>query len=277
MNDVNHLCKNCGAHFTGRFCNACGEKVYKEHDRSMLKLFHEAFHFITHFEGTFLNSLKALVISPGKISLDYCNGIRKKYFKPLSFFLLLVILYLLFPLFEGLNMKLYYHTHHNLYGTYASQKVTALMEARGISFTEVENIFSQKGEKTSKLLLFIIIPFMALISWLLAFKKRKFYFDNFIFSAETTSFFILWGFLIFPFILFFTTYITGIELIKSEWQTGLVIVIAQIIYTAIAARRFFFFKRWYSILYACLFITVLFMFLETFYKFILFFIAFSML
>ncbi|MBL0120089.1 MAG: DUF3667 domain-containing protein [Saprospiraceae bacterium] len=28
---------------------------------------------------------KSYFISPGKLSQDYCNGLRKPYFKPLSF------------------------------------------------------------------------------------------------------------------------------------------------------------------------------------------------
>ena len=62
--------------------------------------------------GTFFNTLKKIFTKPGQLSVDYCNGKRKTYFKPLSLFLLLVVVYLLFPVFEGLNMKLYYHTHH---------------------------------------------------------------------------------------------------------------------------------------------------------------------
>ena len=272
----NQLCKNCGQQFTGKFCNNCGEKLYKDNDRSLPKLFHEAFHFLTHFEGTFLTSLKTIITAPGKISLDYCNGIRKKYFKPLSFFLLLIILYLLFPFFEGLNMKLHFYTQKDYYGANAAKKVAELMQARGISFAELEKIFQQKGEKISKFLLFIIIPFMAMFTWLLAFKKRKFYFDHFIFSTEMASFFILWGFLLFPFLIFITRWLTEVMIIRAEWQTGVVVVSAQIIFTAIASRRFFSFKRWYSILFASLYIIALFVFMKFIYKFILFNIAIRM-
>ena len=76
-------CKNCGNRFTGKYCNVCGEKVYTEKDKSIKYIIEEGFHFLTHFEGTFLKSLKAIITRPGTLSLDYCNGIRKKYFKPL--------------------------------------------------------------------------------------------------------------------------------------------------------------------------------------------------
>ncbi|MEJ7625555.1 MAG: DUF3667 domain-containing protein [Ferruginibacter sp.] len=102
----NNTCKNCGFNFTGYYCNRCGEKVYTEVDKSLTHLIQGTFHFITHLEGTFLNALKTFLTQPGKFSFDYCRGIRKKYYKPVSFFMMLVILYLIFPRFQGLNMKL---------------------------------------------------------------------------------------------------------------------------------------------------------------------------
>ena len=28
-----HVCKNCGNHFQGKYCNLCGEKVYSEKEK----------------------------------------------------------------------------------------------------------------------------------------------------------------------------------------------------------------------------------------------------
>src|SRR4051812_49053712 len=99
---TDHTCKNCGNRFNGKFCNQCGEKVYTDKDRSVLHFVEEGFHFLTHFDGNFITTLKAIFIRPGQLSQDYSIGIRKKYFKPLSLFLILVVLYLLFPMFRGL-------------------------------------------------------------------------------------------------------------------------------------------------------------------------------
>lgn len=268
-------CKNCGNHFTGKYCNNCGEKVYTAKDRSVKHIVSEGLHFITHFDGTLLTTLKTMFTRPGQYSLDYCNGIRKKYFKPLSFFLLLVILYLLFPVFEGLNMKLYFHQTHDLYGKFASPKVAAIMEHKQISYEVLADKFHHTGEKVSKFLLFIIIPFLALFSWGIAFRKRRLYYDNFIFSMEISSFFILWGFLVLPLITSLYHLITRHYLFSGEAGSGISIITGFIIYLVIAARRFFHFRWWYSILYSLLFSVVLIAFLEYIYKFILFVITIS--
>src|SRR2546423_13621943 len=145
MQTTTNTCKNCGNTFTGKYCNNCGEKVYTEEDRSVIHFFDEGLHFITHFEGNFFITLKTIFTKPGNLSLDYCDGIRKKYFKPLSFFLLLVVLYLLFPVFEGLNMKVYYHVHNDLYGPYALKKVKEIMENKNWTEPQLEQIFHQKA------------------------------------------------------------------------------------------------------------------------------------
>ncbi len=268
-------CKNCGNNFQGKYCNNCGEKVYSQKDRSVIHILSEGMHFITHLEGTLFNTIRVIFTKPGKLSEDYCNGVRKKYFKPISFFLLLVILYLLFPVFEGLNMKLKYHQAHGIYGKYAKAMVDRILLDRHLSEQQLEDLFHHAGEKASKFLLFIIIPTVALTSWITGFNERKYYFDHFIFCTEMSSLFLLWGFLIFPFLLIFLMWIIpGIYI--TENVTAVIIFIPFIVYAALAAKRFFKFKSWYSILYAVLFSISLILFIEFFYKPILFAIAIRM-
>lgn len=82
MADQVRTCKSCGHDFEGHYCNRCGEKLFHEKDKHIGHLFEEQFHFITHFEGSFFNTIKTVLARPGQLTLDYCNGIRKKYFKP---------------------------------------------------------------------------------------------------------------------------------------------------------------------------------------------------
>jgi Protein of unknown function (DUF3667) len=267
------VCKNCGSLFSGKFCNNCGEKVYADKDRSVSHLLSEGFHFITHFEGSFFNTLVALFTKPGKFSLDYCDGVRKKYFKPMAFFLLVVVLYLLFPSFDGLNATAYNHLRHELYGNYAKQKAFKIIQERHLSDAEFGEAFSHASEKISKFLLFLIVPVMALFSWLISFKKRKFFYDNFVFSIEANSFFLIWGFLIFPLLFRLFDKIVPVP----DDTSGLTILIVDlsmlIFFLVFAAKRFFQFKWWYSIFYSLLFTFILSIFIQYIYKFILFFIT----
>lgn len=272
MKQAEVVCKNCGNIFNGKYCNNCGEKIYHEQDKNIWHLLGEAFHFTTHFEGTFFNTLKAVLIKPGSLSLDYCNGIRKKYFKPISFFLLLVVIYLLFPVFEGLNQRLYYYAHNNLYGSYAMQKSMDVMHSKHLSEIQLSELFQHKAEKVSKFLLFIIIPIMAFITWLPHFKRRLF-FDHFIFNIEESSFVILWGFLLLPLLVLLLRIIGFSADLFSEDIIGFCILIVFIAHVSFAAKRFFYFKWYYSILFALAYAFMLGLVIQYLYKFILFIIT----
>jgi len=269
-----HTCKNCGNHFEGKFCNACGEKIYSEKDKSIKKLFEEFFHFIFHFEGSLFVTIKTIFSAPGKLSLDYCNGQRKKYFKPLSFFLLLVVVYLIFPVFEGLNQQLHYYTTNDVYGNFVREKINHKMIHTGMSFTDLENTFHQKSLKVSKFLLIILIPCSALWFWLLGFKKRKYFFDHMVFAAEVNSFFLFWGFLILPLLLtlFQKIYhaIAGSYLLLTDDILGVISGIVVCCFAATGAYRFYQFKKWQAILFGIAFWVINFITVQLIYKFILF-------
>ncbi len=276
--DTINTCKNCGNKFTGRFCNICGEKVYSRKDKKVWNLISEVTHFITHFEGTIFNTLRLLFTEPGKLSEDYCNGLRKKYFKPVSFFLLLVVIYLLFPVFEGLNQKLYYHMSNPGYGNFATEKIHNLEKISGLNFDQISVKFQAKGEKVSKFLLFLLLPVSALFLKLFLFSKNRLFFDHFIFATEINIIFLLWGFLLFPLILvvieFFYKLFFGSYLSVTDSMTGILMYLAVSTYTAIAAKRFYSLKLWQAILLSFEFLVCYFIFIMVVYKFILFMLVF---
>ena len=269
VTDVAATCRSCGTAVNGNFCAECGEKRFSKNDKSLLHLLDEMFHFFTHFEGKFFTTLKTMFRFPGKASRDYVSGMRKKYYKPVSFYLLLVIAYLVFPMFEGLNMRLPYHYGSKYYGDYAVQVAASVKERTGYSEEQLTEAFHQKGEKTSKFLLLIVIPIMAAASYLMAFKKTSYFYDHFIFASEVSSFYLLFGYLIMP-LLLYAVYATGWKPFKSEEPVAAIMYGITALYVAIASGRFFGFPRWARIAYAVAFTLFLAIFISHVYKFILF-------
>src|SRR5688572_11373495 len=275
MATLQQTCKSCGNVFSGKFCNHCGEKIYSDHDKSFGHILEEGFHFITHFEGTFLVTLKTILFHPGKLSEDYTFGIRKKYFKPLSFFLLLVVLYLLFPMLRGLNMNLNDHLGNFWYGKFATEKIEAIAAAHNWSPEKVTEKFEAVSGKVSKFLLFIIIPLMAGFCWLVIRKKQKVLFDHFIFATEMASFFLLWGFLIMPLFLYPLIRLSEALgwgfIFEGETLTVIFLVAPFIVYVAKAARRFYEFPKGRAILFSLAYSAVLLLFVLSVYKILLFY------
>ncbi len=197
------ICKNCGHSFEGKFCNQCGEKVFVEADKKISKLFGEAFHFLTHLEGTFFTTIKTLFTRPGKVSKDICSGIRKKYFKPLSLFLLIVILYLLFPRFEGLNMKLSTYANKDYgYTWLANPIIENKMNSLQIPFEELMKRYAEKSAKISKIALLLFIPICALLFSLLFFKRKNHFSIILFYQQRSTVYMFFFIFFFFPFVPF---------------------------------------------------------------------------
>jgi hypothetical protein len=273
-------CKNCGNSFFGKYCNQCGEKVYTDHDRSMVHVAEEGVHFLTHFEGSFFRTLKTIFTRPGQLSLDYCRGVRKPYFKPLSFFLLLVVLYLLFPAFQGLNQKLYYHVRSNYYGEFAMKRMLDLARTKGLSDAQLGELFHARAEKLSKFLLVLLIPLHALVLWALTAKRRPNFFDQFILSTEINSFLLLGIFLIFSILLrslLFLLSWMGYPVDIPDEALGIASNLIMAIFLTAAFRRFYGFKTPAAIGRTLLYLLGSYVMINIVYKFLLFFITWLMI
>ena len=89
-----HTCLNCGHEFNGKFCPECGQRAHIQR-LTAKALIDEIVHFFTHIEHTFLRTSVAFIVKPGVTSLDYVNGKRKKFQKPVSYFLIWAGFYIL--------------------------------------------------------------------------------------------------------------------------------------------------------------------------------------
>ncbi|MBK8686474.1 MAG: DUF3667 domain-containing protein [Bacteroidetes bacterium] len=81
-------CKNCQAKFEGTYCNACGEKVIREGDFALKKIFSQALDSLTHLDSKLFKTMKLLFFYPGKLSSQYIEGVRVPYMKPFQIFII---------------------------------------------------------------------------------------------------------------------------------------------------------------------------------------------
>jgi Protein of unknown function (DUF3667) len=143
---MEHICKNCGAPFTGNYCNGCGQKsgvpVF-----TFSHIAEEAFHAFTHADKSFLVMVKKLFRSPGKVAYEYIvEGKRKKYFNPFNFFLIITA-------------------------------VAAFMESRQLAIEEkifhANNEYGLLFNVYNKAMSLATIPVIALMIWLVHYKKPR--------------------------------------------------------------------------------------------------------
>ena len=269
-----HTCQSCGHVYSGKFCNNCGERTFDEHSKSVVHLGEEAFHFLTHFEGSFFRTLKAVFTAPGKLSADYCNGIRKKYFKPVPFFLLIVVLYLLFPRYTGLNMPLRVYVDktydYHVYALPAARQ--KLVKYKGDE-VKLMQAYDAKSAKIAKPMLFIMIPMAGLVLFGMFFKRRRYYFDHLIYATEFSSLFIAVNFLLLPLLVSVLVWIIpgSTSLFNDDAPTWIITNLLLAVYVSIAFRRFYKLPWWACVLTALLFMAAYVHLLEYFYKTVLYY------
>lgn len=264
---ITHICKNCSSEFAGKFCNNCGEKVYNEHDKKLSHIFEEVFHFITHLDNKFLKTLRLIFFKPGFVSKEYCEGKRKKYFKPVSLFLIAVIIYLLFPLLQGMNISFVNHIHNNrgLGIHYSETWAVKKLKQKGLNEFQLAEKFDQRSPKFAKVFLLVLLPLTALALSLIFIRKKAYFFDHFILSTELNTVFLLLFFLLLPALLMLSSYVFGLNLRYGDnWIYGSFQLIIFLSILIIAFRRFYRITLGQaivsSVLFVLLFIIVMFIY-----------------
>jgi hypothetical protein len=238
---LDHTCKNCGNSFKGNFCNTCGEKFYTDNDKSVKHLAEEALHFITHFDTKFFTTIRSVLFKTGIYSLDYAEGKRKKYFKPVSLFLIIVILYLIFPKFKGLNMNFDTYSVPQYGYAFLAKPVVQAKLAAGLSIDAIRAHYNETSPKFAKFLLLLFLPLTAVTFKALFFRRRKYFFDHFILAAELNTFFIALVFLLLPLLMTIIATISK-ESVLLFADGGIILSAAGVVLllvTIIAFRRFY--------------------------------------
>lgn len=193
------------------------------------------------------------------MSADYVTGIRKKYFKPVSFFLLIVITYLLFPRFPGLNMKFstYVSGDYNFHW-YAAPIARQKIKTHAITGNELSIMYDKKSPGFAKVGLLLLIPLAALVLSILFFTSRRYFFDHFILGTEIMSFYIFAHFLFLPLLSFATDKIApAYQYIFEDdsWLWRSVFALFGV-FIAIAFRRFYTQPLWLCSIKAAAFLFV---------------------
>ncbi|RZL40877.1 MAG: DUF3667 domain-containing protein [Pedobacter sp.] len=252
-------CISCGVKGAGNYCSNCGAPTTVK--RITLKaLLHDVFHFFTHLDSKFIKTIRLVLFKPGMLALEYCEGVRKKYFKPVSLFLIGIIIYLLLPLKQGLNMSLspYLTTTKAWHLNFAERLVDNKLSNKNISFSELAEKYEYRSVVFAKPMLFIILPLIGLALMLFFYRKQKYYFDHFILALEMSNFFLYVVFIILPVLLtgiaMLCWWIFGKNYVFDDYFSGPIVILTLVTNWSIAFKRFYKIKTWHAILKAIFFL-----------------------
>lgn len=91
---MREVCANCNTPLEGKYCHACGQ-LGQPGKINLGDTFRDFLSSAFSFEGPFFNTLKGLVVHPGRVYREFFAGKRKSYYKPVSLFILLTAIYII--------------------------------------------------------------------------------------------------------------------------------------------------------------------------------------
>ncbi len=90
--DEGGACPNCGSLLSGAYCAACGQKVGSLRE-PLRRFIGDAFTEYFGLDGRLWQTLKLLLFRPGKLTVEYLEGRRARYLRPLRIYLSATILF----------------------------------------------------------------------------------------------------------------------------------------------------------------------------------------
>ncbi len=144
------ICKNCDTKFRGNFCSNCGQSA-TTHRINAHYFLHDVIHSVFHVDKGLPYTFYQLSINPGKNLLAYLHGKRVRFFKPFAYVVILSTISSLFLKFSS-----------------------------GDKVFEPHNQFLSVFAHYPSLLIFVLIPLVAAVSWIIFRKRNLNYWEHFL-------------------------------------------------------------------------------------------------
>lgn len=182
-------CLNCRAIVKGSFCNQCGQTLRNNKDRSISKLLGNFLSNVFFLDNRFLISMWYLFRFPSRMTLEFLEGKRKKFIPPVTLFLFLNLVYFFVSPLTDYSIPLE-DQNSQPYGKWVNEWVNLKLQNKGLNELAYSSIYQNASDTISKSIMIINVPMIAVLLYLMSFKKRRFYYDSLIFSFHFFSLFM---------------------------------------------------------------------------------------
>jgi hypothetical protein len=254
----------------GRYCPQCGERRLQSHDYSMRHHLKEALETFTHLDSKLLRSVWRLVRRPGSLSVDYLQGRRVRFMRPLRLFVFVSVAYFLsltllhaihFPVAPGIQFNTFAtpletQLHGNdFYPGLAARAVAGKQRRTGMSHDELERRYNETTTVFSKTLVFILIPFIAALFAVLLFNKRRFLSEHLVVATHLWAFVLVLLGILLPSVLVPAIYLAGVAglsttTILNDVTVTYALQLALAVYIYFMLRKVYAASGWYSAIVA---------------------------
>ncbi|MCB0279756.1 MAG: DUF3667 domain-containing protein [Calditrichaeota bacterium] len=182
-------CSNCGTELHGNYCSSCGQK--QNSDYRIRHFLSESIEDYFNVDGKILTTIKILLSRPGQLSSDHYQGKRIRYIKPFQMFLISYLLFWVAAVSRGIyDFTLQEYLNWPPPSTeLVRQFVQTALTKSSMTYAQYEAIFNANSDFLRKGLIAILIPLLALASWLLNYKQKRYYIQHLIFAIHFFTFY----------------------------------------------------------------------------------------
>lgn len=187
-----YSCPTCGNRIIRNFCGVCGEKKLNKHDFSFRHFAEETLEGFTHFDNKFFRTASTLILKPGQLSVEFCEGRRVPYLKPFPMFIVCNILF--FLLIGQINIfaqPLSSFYQFSPYTKFNTRQIILSHVKTEEEFKTLAMAFNQRMGAESKAYLALFIPILALGSAAVNYRRRLYFAEHVVFSTHYFTFVVM--------------------------------------------------------------------------------------
>lgn len=134
MATTNTNCRNCDQPISGDYCMHCGQRA-SVHKVTFKETWQDFWDLVFSVNAPLVSTLKLLFINPGVLFRGYLEGKRKRYYKPVAFFLLVTLIHVLIRSFIGYDALAHLESRED-----SGIDMTKMMEAGHFMFENINNL-----------------------------------------------------------------------------------------------------------------------------------------
>jgi Protein of unknown function (DUF3667) len=190
-------CVSCGQPLTGKYCAQCGERALAQDEYTLRRFLAETFHDVSSVDAKLYRTLRLLVRRPGLLTVEYLQGRRVPYLRPIQLFLLANLVYFVIqPLtgYSGFNTNLVGHMQGQFYSQPLEirSRVEQRVAQQGSTFENYEAAFNRRSSLYARSLTAVLIPLFSLAVAVMFAAKRRPLANHLIFATH----FMAWQLLV---------------------------------------------------------------------------------
>ena len=194
MSDT-YTCSACGRRAQENFCANCGEPRLHQGE-NVGHLVHDLVHVLTHADTSIFRTLRDLFRMPGELTRAYFEGPRRRYLRPVNFFVVCNVLMFLLTAAEHIvpfSAPFDIQTQRQFYSPYIQPRAQQfLAHARDdYEVRELKRDYDVHTAHLSKSIVILLAIGFAVLLTLAFAGTKKFFVEHLVFALHFYSFFML--------------------------------------------------------------------------------------